>query len=109
MGIPIRPRFRPVASSARTQGYLQGESEFRVSRSTGNRDPNSYATRVSGNSMMPRLFDGDLVEVQTGNIAVILHENGQKWIKKVRIKRSVVVGEPWNSAESPVEWPANRQ
>jgi phage repressor protein C with HTH and peptisase S24 domain len=97
-------------------GYPVGTGEFVVPRSTGNQDPRSYATRVKGESMYPYLFDGDVVEVRTdlevrsGDVAVILHEDGRKWIKRVRISRSkpVITCQPINGGHEPFELPADK-
>ena len=98
------------------QGYPTGAGEFVIPRSATNQDPRSYATRVKGDSMYPYLFDGDVVEVRTdqevrnGDVAVILHEDGRKWIKRVKLSRSkpVIVCQPINGGHEPFEVPADK-
>jgi phage repressor protein C with HTH and peptisase S24 domain len=97
-------------------GYPQGEGEFRIARSTNNRDPHAYATRVTGDSMVSRLWEGDVVEVRTdvevrsGNLAVILHEDGKKWIKRVKLqpKKGTVLCISENRAYPPFELPLDK-
>jgi phage repressor protein C with HTH and peptisase S24 domain len=96
------------------QGYPKGEGEFEIMRSGHNTDPHAYATRVKGNSMYPRFWDGDIVElrtdveVTTGNLALVIHEDGTKWIKRVTIRRNVVRCEPLNPSEKAFEVPADK-
>lgn len=98
------------------EGYPVGNGEMYLDRSAGNADPRSYATRVKGESMYPYLFDGDIVEVRTdlevrgGDVAVILHEDGRKWIKRVKLPRSrpVVICQPINGGHAPFELPAEK-
>jgi transcriptional regulator with XRE-family HTH domain len=89
------------------EGYPYGEGEQKIERSSSNRDPHSYATRVKGISMVPALLDGDVVEVvtnvevQSGAYAVVIHQDGRKWIKKVhyRAKKRILALESLNGAE----------
>lgn len=56
-----------------------------------------FVLRVSGNSMYPKMLDGDLVLVQrtpsvdSGAIAVVLYDNDEATIKQVKY----VTGEDW--------------
>ncbi len=98
------------------EGYPIGNGELYIDRSAGNVDPRSYATRVKGESMYPYLFDGDIVEVRTdlevrgGDVAVILHEDGRKWIKRIKLPRSkpVVICQPINGGHEPFEIPLEK-
>lgn len=97
-------------------GYPVGHGDFEILRSLGNTDPHSYATRVKGRSMYPYLMDGDIVEVVTnvevksGHDAVVIHEDGRKWIKRVKLlpRKHVVVCEPLNPDEDAFELPADK-
>lgn len=97
-------------------GYPVGHGEFEIMRSASNVDPNSYATRVKGVSMVPYFLDGDVievvtnVEVQSGDPAVVLHEDGRKWIKHVHFvrRRSAIRCVSVNATEQPFELPAEK-
>lgn len=104
VGSPFHPVAIPVVASVKA-GYdglaveeATGEFEYVTAEDIKGHSPSEYRIlRVSGDSMYPRIIDGDkvLVHVQpsvdSGDIAVILYNGEEATVKKVRYRS----GEDW--------------
>jgi repressor LexA len=71
------------------------------------KDPQAFALRVKGNSMAPRIEDGDTVvvspqqEVRNGDVCVV-RVSGEDTLKKVKFEGSYIHLIPFNSDFEPV-------
>ncbi|MCD8049175.1 MAG: XRE family transcriptional regulator [Clostridia bacterium] len=72
-------------------------------------DPDEYfALRIKGDSMSPRMMDGDIVTVrrtsdfQSGDVCVVLVENSDATVKKVIKKDMGILLMPFNPAYDPL-------
>jgi len=107
------PRFGLEEFSVNADGTWVGEAEAEILRSGDNSDPNSYALSIRGSVLYPRFWEGDTVEVVTnvevsdGDLAVVLHKDGRKWIRRVAInrRRHTVRCEPLNPSDQLLEFP----
>jgi len=73
-------------------GRPMGEPLGFEPRSSENEDPNSYAVLVTGSGFFPRAWPGDRLEIQTdipvesGDMALIVHRNGNRWVTTVMVR-----------------------
>jgi transcriptional regulator with XRE-family HTH domain len=110
------PCFEFEGFSVDAGGMWIGEAEAEILRSGDNSDPHSYALSIRGNAFYPRFWEGDKVEVVTnvgvsdGDLAVVLHQDGRKWIRRVAInrRRHTVRCEPLNPSDQLLEFPLTR-
>jgi transcriptional regulator with XRE-family HTH domain len=110
------PCFGLEEFSVNADGGWFGEAEGEILRSGDNSDPHSYALRIRGNALYPRFWEGDTVEVVTdiavrdGDLAVVLHRDGRKWIRRVAInrRRNTVRCEPLNPSDRLLEFPLTK-
>lgn len=89
------------------QGYPVGQGMYTVSRPYDLKDTNAYGVEVSGDSMVPRLYDRDVViaspakAVLSGDLAVVRFSDDEVVIKRVRFKDDLVILESVNPAYEP--------
>lgn len=89
------------------QGYPVGQGMYSVSRPYDIKDPNAYGVEVAGDSMVPRLYERDVVlaspakQVLSGDLAVIRLADDEVVIKRVRFKDDLVILESVNPTYEP--------
>lgn len=89
------------------QGYPVGQGMYSVARPFDITDPNAYGVEVSGDSMVPRLYDKDVViasparTVSSGDLVVARLADDEVMIKRVRFKGDLVILESVNPAYEP--------
>lgn len=112
---PLNPQI-PVVSFASAggavhftdQGYPQGGGMYYIDRPPLFTDPNGFGIEVSGDSMVPRYEDGQVVLVdtritpQSGDYAVIGLINGEKYVKRYRETKGIVILESVNPSYPPI-------
>jgi len=90
------------------QGYPQGGGMYFIDRPPLFTDPNGFGIEVSGDSMVPKYEDGQVVLVDTrkkpasGDFAVVGLMNGDKYVKRYREAQGVVILESINPLYPPV-------
>lgn len=90
------------------QGYPQGGGMYFIDRPANFSDPNGFGIEVSGDSMVPKYEDGQVVLVdtrkspQSGDYAVVGLMNGDKYIKRYREAQGMVILESVNPLYEPV-------
>lgn len=90
------------------QGYPQGGGMYFIDRPANFSDPNGFGIEVSGDSMVPKYEDGQVVLVdtrkcpQSGDYAVVGLMNGDKYIKRYREAQGVVILESVNPLYEPI-------
>ncbi len=90
------------------QGYPAGGGMYFIDRPASFSDPNGFGVEVSGDSMVPKYEDGQVVLVDTrkrpasGEYAVVGLMNGDKYIKRYREAGGMVVLESVNPLYPPV-------
>ncbi len=90
------------------QGYPQGAGMYFIDRPANYSDPNGFGIEVSGDSMVPKYEDGQVVLVdtrkkpQSGDYAVVGLMNGDKYIKRYREAQGVVILESVNPLYEPI-------
>lgn len=93
------------------QGYPAGAGMYFIDRPAGFSDPNGFGVEVSGDSMVPKYDDGQVVLVDTrkrpasGDYAVVGLMGGEKYIKRYRESGGMVVLESVNPLYPPVVVP----
>jgi len=96
------------AANFTDQGYPQGGGMYFIDRPANFSDPNGFGIEVSGDSMVPKYEDGQIVLVDTrkkpqnGDYAVIGLMNGDKYVKRYREAQGVVILESVNPLYPPV-------
>ncbi len=90
------------------QGYPAGGGMYFLPRPPQFTDPNGFGVEVSGDSMVPKYEDGQVVMVDTrkrpvsGDYAVVGLMNGDKYVKRYREAGGMVVLESVNPLYPPV-------
>jgi len=90
------------------QGFPTGAGMYNLPRPPGLSDPNAFAVEISGDSMVPKYLDGQVVVVDTrkqpvsGDYAVVGLVNGEKYVKRYRPAGGRIVLESVNSLYPPV-------
>ena len=90
------------------QGYPAGGGMYFIDRPASFSDPNGFGVEVSGDSMVPKYEDGQVVLVDTrkrpasGEYAVVGLMSGDKYIKRYRESGGMVVLESVNPLYPPV-------
>lgn len=90
------------------QGYPAGAGMYFIERPANFSDPNGFGVEVSGDSMVPKYEDGQVVLVDTrkrpisGDYAVVGLMAGEKYIKRYRESGGMVVLESVNPLYPPV-------
>lgn len=90
------------------QGYPAGGGMYFLPRPPQFTDPNGFGVEVSGDSMVPKYEDGQVVMVDTrkrpvsGDYAVVGLMNGDKYVKRYREGGGMVVLESVNPLYPPV-------
>ncbi len=90
------------------QGYPAGAGMYFLPRPPQFTDPNGFGVEVSGDSMIPKYEDGQVVLVDTrkkpvsGDYAVIGLMNGDKYVKRFREAGGRVILESVNPLYPPV-------
>jgi phage repressor protein C with HTH and peptisase S24 domain len=90
------------------QGYPAGGGMYFLPRPPQFTDPNGFGVEVSGDSMVPKYEDGQVVMVDTrkrpvsGDYAVVGLMSGDKYVKRYREAGGMVILESVNPAYSPV-------
>jgi phage repressor protein C with HTH and peptisase S24 domain len=93
------------------QGYPAGGGMYFLPRPPQFTDPNGFGVEVSGDSMVPKYEDGQVVMVDTrkrpvsGDYAVIGLMNGDKYVKRYREAGGLVILESVNPVYPPVVVP----
>jgi phage repressor protein C with HTH and peptisase S24 domain len=96
------------AVSFTDQGYPQGGGMYYIERPPLFKDPNGFGVEVSGDSMVPKYEDGQVLLVDTrkkplsGDFAVIGLMNGDKYVKRYREAQGVVILESVNTLYPPI-------
>ena len=96
------------AVSFTDQNYPQGGGMYYIDRPPLFTDPNGFGVEVSGDSMVPKYEDGQVVLVDTrkrpasGDFAVIGLVSGDKYVKRYREAQGVVILESVNHLYPPV-------
>jgi phage repressor protein C with HTH and peptisase S24 domain len=89
-------------------GYPQGGGMYYIDRPPLFTDPNGFGVEVSGDSMVPKYEDGQVVLVDTrrkpssGDFAVIGLISGDKYVKRYRETQGVVILESVNTLYPPI-------
>lgn len=89
------------------QGYPVGQGMYTVARPYDVRDVNAYGVEVSGDSMVPRLYEKDVVvaspakSVVSGDLAVVRLSSDEVTIKRVRFRDELIILESVNPAYEP--------
>lgn len=90
------------------QGFPAGTGMYNLPRPPGFSDPNAFAVEISGDSMVPKYRDGQVVVVDTrkqpvsGDYAVVGLVSGEKFVKRYRLAGGRIVLESVNSLYPPV-------
>ena len=90
------------------QGYPAGGGMYFLPRPPQFTDPNGFGVEVSGDSMVPKYEDGQVVMVDTrkrpvsGDYAVVGLMNGDKYVKRYREAGGMVILESVNPLYPPV-------
>lgn len=90
------------------QGYPQGGGMYFIDRPANFSDPNGFGIEVSGDSMVPKYEDGQIVLVDTrkkpqnADYAVVGLMNGDKYVKRYREAQGVVILESVNPLYPPI-------
>ncbi|MCX7830366.1 MAG: helix-turn-helix domain-containing protein [Acidobacteria bacterium] len=90
------------------QGFPQGGGMYFIDRPANFSDPNGFGIEVSGDSMVPKYEDGQVVLVdtrkkpQSGDYAVVGLMNGDKYIKRYREAQGMAVLESVNPLYEPI-------
>ncbi len=90
------------------QGYPAGGGMYFLPRPPQFTDPNGFGVEVAGDSMVPKYEDGQVVMVDTrkrpvsGDYAVVGLMDGDKYVKRYRESRGMVVLESVNPLYPPV-------
>ena len=93
------------------QGYPAGGGMYFLPRPPQFTDPNGFGVEVSGDSMVPKYEDGQVVMVDTrkrpvsGDYAVVGLMNGDKYVKRYREAGGMVILESVNPLYPPVVVP----
>ncbi len=93
------------------QGYPAGGGMYFLPRPPNFTDPNGFGVEVSGDSMVPKYEDGQVVMVDTrkrpvsGDYAVVGLMDGDKYVKRYREAGGVVVLESVNPLYPPIVVP----
>lgn len=96
------------AVSFTDQNYPQGGGMYYIDRPPLFTDPNGFGIEVSGDSMVPKYENGQVVLVDTrkkplsGDFAVIGLASGEKYVKRYREAQGVVILESVNPLYPPV-------
>lgn len=96
------------AVSFTDQNYPQSGGMYFIDRPPLFTDPNGFGIEVSGDSMVPKYEDGQVVLVDTrkrplsGDFAVIGLMNGDKFVKRYREAQGVVILESLNPLYPPI-------
>jgi len=90
------------------QSYPVGIADEYIAKPIDLRDPSAYALRVKGDSMSPKLDEGDIIivspkkEAQSNNIAVIRTKKGEVYLKKVIFAQTTLWLQSINSNYPPI-------
>lgn len=90
------------------QEYPQGGGMYFIDRPANYSDPNGFGIEVSGDSMVPKYENGQVVLVDTrkrpqnGDYAVVGLMNGDKYIKRYREVQGFVILESVNPIYEPI-------
>lgn len=107
--IPLSETLVPVVGSVRAGFGAVAFEEDLGSEPATVRDPESYFYLVvKGDSMEPRIHDGDLALVRRqpvlddGDLGVVIYGDGEGTLKRFLRKGSAVVLQPFNPAHEPI-------
>jgi SOS-response transcriptional repressor LexA/transcriptional regulator with XRE-family HTH domain len=90
------------------QSYPAGAADEYVAKPVDLRDPSAYALKVKGDSMFPKLDEGDVIivspqqEAKSNNLAVIRTKKGDVYLKKVIFAQNTILLQSINPNYAPL-------
>ncbi len=90
------------------QSYPVGAADEYVAKPVDLRDPSAYALRVKGDSMFPKLDEGDIIivspqqEAKSNKLAVVRTKKGEVYLKKVILTQNNMLLQSINPNYAPM-------